>query len=147
MNRVRLVSTDPGSPSSASVRALVVSGHISTQPLTTPPDEADPQSEFPTENDHFVDEKDIKMQYAYGSIQDMYIKMVLYVLDNQSKTQLFRETDLEKLSRYLSDAIMLNIDWMDELTRRDIREHVQKVMDNTSSAKIKKEYQKLLDTI
>lgn len=94
-----------------------------------------------------VDDKEIEMQYAYGSIQHMYLKMVLFVLDNQSKTNLFKETDLEKLSEYLSDSIMLNIDWMDEPSREDIEKHLQKVMDNTSSVKIIDKYQTLLEII
>ena len=36
-----------------------------------------------------VDEEDLSMQYAYQSIQDTYITMVLFVLGNQKKTSLF----------------------------------------------------------
>ncbi len=81
-----------------------------------------------------VDEDDIDMQYGYLSIQHVYIKMILFVLDNQRKSYFFIEADLEKLSKYISESIMLNKDWMGAPAIEDIEQAaLRKVIINTSS--------------
>lgn len=94
-----------------------------------------------------VDEDDIDMQYGYLSIQHVYIKMILFVLDNQRKSYFFIEADLEKLSKYISESIMLNKDWMGAPAIEDIEQGLRKVIINTSSGLIKEEYQKLIETL
>lgn len=94
-----------------------------------------------------VDEVDIDMQYAFRSVQHLYIKMVLFVLNNQSKTEFFEDHDLEKLAKYMSDSIILNIDWMGDEAKADIEIELQKVLRNTSSATIIDEYRTLIEII
>ena len=94
-----------------------------------------------------VDEEDIDMQYGFLSIQGMYIKMLLFVLDNQSKSYFFIETDLKNLTNFVSESIMLNKDWMEVSAIEAIEQGLRKVIDNTSSSHFKDEYQKLIDYI
>lgn len=94
-----------------------------------------------------IDEEDIEMQYGYLSIQNMYIKMILFVLDNQHKSYFFIEADLEKLTKFVFESIMLNKDWMEAPAREDIEQSLQKVINNTTSVFIREEYQKLTETL
>jgi hypothetical protein len=94
-----------------------------------------------------VVEEDLKMQYAFNSIQYLYISMVLFVLDNQKKSYLFEETDLVKLSNFLSNSVLENRDWMDTAATKDIKQRIHEVIENTSSEDIKKKYNHLIESI
>jgi len=92
-----------------------------------------------------IDEEDISMQYAYQSIQDTYITMVLFVLGNQEKANLFEESDLERLTDFISSSIQLNKDWMDASSTGIIKQGIQKVINNSSSNYIQDKYQLLIE--
>lgn len=94
-----------------------------------------------------VDEKDINMQYAYESIRDMYIKMILFVLGNQKKSVFFLTDDLEKLTDFVANSIDLNLYWMQQSGRKDLETAIREVLDNTSSDHIEEVYGQLLENI
>lgn len=87
-----------------------------------------------------VDEKDIKMQHAYGSIQKMYSAMVAFVLMNQQKSYFFEKGDLERLSIFVYNSVMINKDWLKDTGGEYIKEQLKKIVENTSSDVIKTKY-------
>jgi hypothetical protein len=94
-----------------------------------------------------IDEKDIEMQYGFRSIQFMYITMVLYVLENQQKSYFFQENDLERLSNFVYNSVLINREWMEDAVVEDIRKQVQKIVQDTSSDGVRKKYNMLLDIL
>lgn len=97
-------------------------------------------------NESVVDD-DLEIQYAFNSIQYLYITMVLFVLDNQKKSSIFEETDLERLSDFLSNSVLENRDWMDTVATKDIKQRLREVIENTSSEQIKKKYDHLIESM
>jgi hypothetical protein len=91
-----------------------------------------------------VEEEDLEMQYAFGSIQDVYIRTLLFVLDNQRKSRFFREEDLEKLTEYISGSIQLNRGWLMPEVIEEIKMRLQNIIDKTSSERIKNKYTELM---
>lgn len=91
-----------------------------------------------------VDEEDIKMQSRYRSIQFLYLKMILLVFHNQQKFYLFEEEDLERLSDFLYNSLLINREWIEDPATQDLKQQIQKVIDSTSSEKIKKKYSTLM---
>jgi hypothetical protein len=94
-----------------------------------------------------IDEEDINMQYAYRSIQNTYITMVLFVLGNQKKANLFEESDLERLTDFISSSIQLNKDWMEEAAVENLIMEIKDVTQNTSSKYIIEKYNTLLESL
>jgi len=94
-----------------------------------------------------VVEQDIGMQYRFSSIQHMYVTMVLFVLNIQNKADVFEEADLEKLTEYISNSILLNKDWMDSTELKDLKIGIQEVMENTTSDAILNEYANLKEKL
>ncbi len=91
-----------------------------------------------------VDEEDIELQHAYNSIQEVYVKMVLFVLENQKKENLFDVEDLERITEYVSGSVNLNNHWMLPSAKIDIKNGIQEVLDNTSSTHIRNIYEILI---
>jgi hypothetical protein len=94
-----------------------------------------------------IDNEDIGMQYGYQSIQDVYMRMVLLILDNQKKANLFLESDLEKLADFISGSIFLNKGWMEAAAVDDIKQRLQEVCEYTASEHIKNKYNILLQDL
>lgn len=94
-----------------------------------------------------VENKDIEMQYGFRSIQNMYLTMVLYILENQQKSYFFEIKDLERLSDFLYNSVLINRDWMEDAAVKNIKLKVQKIIDNTSSEEIKGKYSKLINIL
>ena len=94
-----------------------------------------------------IDENDIKMQSGFRSIQYMYITMVLFVLESQEKISSFETADLEKLSDFVSSSVLLNKEWMESAAGDDIKQQLQRVIDNTSSDHITKKYNMLIESM
>ena len=94
-----------------------------------------------------VDNEDIEMQSRFPSIQNMYLTMVLFVLENQQKSFLFKQEDLERLSDFLYNSVLINREWMEDAPAEDIKHQVQQIIDGTSSEQIKKKYNMLIDIL
>jgi len=94
-----------------------------------------------------IEEEDLKMQNRFHAIQNLYVSMVLFVLDNQKKSSLFEETDLEKLTDYISSSVSVNRDWMDTAAAAEIKQRLHEIIDNTSSQRIKNKYNKLIEVL
>jgi len=92
-----------------------------------------------------VDENDMQMQYAFQSIQNMYIRTVLFVLENQSKANFFKEEDLARLSQFISESILLNEDWIVPEAMEEIKQRIRRIADDTSSERIRDAYVKLIE--
>jgi hypothetical protein len=83
---------------------------------------------------------DSELIYAYPSIRELYLTMVLTILENQRKSHFFRKNDLEALSEFLSGSVTINREWMSDSDTEKIRHSLQKVITATSSEKIRKMY-------
>ena len=91
-----------------------------------------------------VDEEDLEMQYAFKSIQNMYIRTIVFVLGNQRKSKFFKEEDLEKLTEFVSGSLQINKDWIVPTAIEDIKLLIRSIIEDTSSEKIRNEYTELL---
>ena len=85
-----------------------------------------------------MNEDEIEMQNRYLSIQQMYVSMVLLVIENQLQSQFFSQSDLERLSEFIYNSVKINSEWMNDAMTESIKPHLQKVIDATSSELIKK---------
>ena len=92
-----------------------------------------------------VESEDIEIQYAFPSIQKMYLKTLLFVIENQSKTAFFQNEDLERLASFIVNSIELNRDWMELPAKEAITQSLQHVIDNTTSTYIQEEYSLITD--
>jgi hypothetical protein len=91
--------------------------------------------------------EDIELQRGYPSIQHLYIEVLSSMIDKQEKDSDFSKTELETLSTCISSSLKKNMVWFDEPTRKNIKQKLQKVVDNTSSNKIKTKYAQLIDIL
>jgi hypothetical protein len=94
-----------------------------------------------------IEEEDLKMQNRFHSIQNLYLSMVLFVLENQKKTFLFEEADLEKLTDFLYSSVSVNNGWIETDAAEDIKLRLQEIIDNTSSEHIKNKYSMLIEVL
>jgi len=94
-----------------------------------------------------IEEEDLKMQNRFHSIQNLYLSMVLFVLENQKKTSLFKEADLEKLTDFLYSSVSVNSGWIESDAAEDIKLRLQEIIDNTSSEHIKNKYSMLIEAL
>ncbi len=94
-----------------------------------------------------VADEEIEMQSRFPSIQYMYVTMVLFVLENQQKSFFFRQDDLERLSDFLYNSVLINREWMEDAPAEEIKQQVQRIIDGTSSEQIKKKYNMLIDKL
>jgi hypothetical protein len=94
-----------------------------------------------------VDEEDIKMQDRFHSIKNLYIKMVLFVLENQRKTTLFEEKDLIRLTDFISNSLSVNLEWLEPDAVEVLKQRIQEVIDNTTSEQIKNKYNLLVEEL
>jgi len=94
-----------------------------------------------------IDEENIKMQDRFNSIKNLYITMVLFILDNQKKSFLFEERDLIKLTDFISNSLFSNQEWLEPNTVEDIKQRVQIVIENSKSEQIKNKYNMLVEEL
>jgi len=94
-----------------------------------------------------IDEEDMNMQSGFFSIQDVYFKMVMFLLENQKKSSLFETEDLEKLSYYLYNSVLNNRSWIEVSAVEKIKLQIQEILDNTASDYIKKKYYMLIEIL
>ena len=94
-----------------------------------------------------IEDDDISMQYGFESIQEVYKKMLLFVLENQEKAYMFPSSDLEKLTDYISGSVLLNKDWMDEVSTGNLKQSIQKVINSSSSNYVRDKYQHIIDEL
>ena len=94
-----------------------------------------------------VREEDIEMQYAYRSIQELYVVMVKSVLKNQQRSQLFLKKDLERLSDFVYNSVLINSEWMGNAAAEEIIREAENVIQNTSSGVIREKYDALIDLL
>jgi hypothetical protein len=94
-----------------------------------------------------VDEEDLGMQYAFNSIRKLYVRMILFTLDNQKKSNFFKKEDLERLTEFISGSIQLNKEWLVPAVNKDIKLRIESIIEDTSSEKIKTEYTELIEIL
>jgi len=94
-----------------------------------------------------VNENDMVMQSGFPGIQSRYINTVSFILEIQERDSLFEPEDLERLSDFLSSSILLNKDWMEGSAIEDVKQQVQKLIDNSSSEYVIKQYNNLIESL
>lgn len=94
-----------------------------------------------------VDENDMVMQSGFPGIQSRYINTVSFILEIQERDSLFEPEDLERLSDFLSSSILLNKDWMEGSAIEDVKQQVQKLIVNSSSEYVIKQYNNLIESL
>lgn len=89
------------------------------------------------------DPSDVAMQADFPQIQQMYVNIIVELLEEQQKSSQYPRTSLELLSDSISASVTRNLDWFDENASGSIEEAMRNVMEQTTSWKIKSEYREI----
>lgn len=89
------------------------------------------------------DPSDVAMQADFPQIQQLYVNIIVELLQEQQKSSQYPRTSLELLSDSISASVTRNLDWFDEDASGSIEEAMSSVMDQTPSWKIKSDYREL----
>lgn len=90
---------------------------------------------------------DVAMQADFPHIQQMYVDLIMELLEEQLKSEHYPRTSLELLSDSISASVRNNLDWLDKDAKGAIEEAMSRVMDQTSSRRIRLEYQKITELL
>lgn len=90
---------------------------------------------------------DVAMQADFPYIQQMYVDLIVELLEEQQKTSQYPRTSLELLSDSISASVKDNLDWLDKDAKGAIEEAMRRVMDNTSSRKIRSDYREITELL
>ena len=93
------------------------------------------------------DPEDIAMQADFPLIQKMYLDLLSDLFAKQQNESRYPEETLELLSDSITSSVKRNMHWLDEEASALIRQEMLKLMDSTSSRKIKKDYGKLTEIL
>jgi hypothetical protein len=93
------------------------------------------------------DPSDVAMQADFPHIQQMYVSLIVELLEEQQKTSQYPIASLELLSGSISVSVAGNLDWLDKDAKGAIEEAMRRVMEHTSSRKIKSEYRKITELL
>jgi hypothetical protein len=89
------------------------------------------------------DPSDVAMQADFPQIQQMYVDIIVALLEEQQNSSMYPRTSLELLSDSISVSVKGNLDWFDETASGSIEEAMRSVMDHTTSRKIKSDYREV----
>lgn len=90
---------------------------------------------------------DLAMQADFPHIQQMYVSLIVELLEEQQKTAHYPRTSLELLSDNISASVRGNLHWLDNDAKGDIDEAMHRVMEHTTSRKIKSDYRKISELL
>ena len=94
-----------------------------------------------------TDSSNMAIQYAFPSIQSMYLAMVLTILENQQKSHFFENEDLVQLSGFVHDSIKINLEWMGEAAKEQLRKLLENIVNGSSPGEVKKKYAILIASL
>ena len=93
------------------------------------------------------DPEDIAMQSDFPLIQQMYLDLLSDLFKKQQNQSQYPQQTLELLSDSLSTSVRKNMHWFDENASASIKQAMLKVIDSSSSRKIKDEYRELTEIL
>lgn len=93
------------------------------------------------------DESDISMQSGLTVVLNGYISLISLILEEQSKTKVYHQEDLERLSMEVSRSIIENIKWIIPAEREKIGFKVQSTIEHSTSGYIKNNYSMALKSL
>ena len=93
------------------------------------------------------DPSDVAMQADFPHIQQMYVSLIIELLEEQLKSSQYPRTSLELLSDSISASVRSNLDWLDKNATGSIEEALQRVMEQTTSRKIRSDYRDLTELL
>ena len=93
------------------------------------------------------DPEDIAMQSDFPLIQQMYLDLLSDLFKKQQNQSQYPEETLELLSDSVSTSIRKNMHWFDEDASASVKQAMLKVIDSSSSRKIKDDYRELSEIL
>jgi hypothetical protein len=93
------------------------------------------------------DEEDIEIRSGFPGIQYTYLTMLSFILNKQKNSSVYRIQDLERLADSLSNSILKNEAWMETVTRNNLKQQIQTVMDSVTSIHIEDKYNHLIEVL
>jgi hypothetical protein len=94
------------------------------------------------------DEPEAKsLQSGYDVIKYTYFTILTDILDEQSKSTIYREDDLERLSDSISKSVQYNKDLLEVSSRKELQQKLKVVINRTSSDHILENYIKLVEVL
>lgn len=93
------------------------------------------------------DPSDVAIKSDYPHIQKMYLDILNELFEEQQNTSLYPEQTLELLADSLSTSVRKNMEWYDEEASAYIKNAMLRVIESTSSRKIRNDYTELTDIL
>lgn len=93
------------------------------------------------------DPEDIALQSDYPLIQQMYLDLISGLFKKQQNQSHYPEETIELLSDSLSSSVRKNMHWFDKDASASIKQDMLKVIDSSSSRKIRDDYRELTDIL
>jgi hypothetical protein len=93
------------------------------------------------------DPSDVAMQSDYPHIQMMYLNIITELIELQEHTSQYPKPTLELLGDSLTISVKRNMVWFDEEASAQIKKAMLRVIESTSSGKIKSAYTELAETL
>jgi hypothetical protein len=90
---------------------------------------------------------DVAMQADFHHIQQMYVDLILELLDEQQKTSQYPMTSLERLSDSISLSVRSNLYWLDKESKGAMEDAIGRVMEHTTSRKIRSDYGEITELL
>ncbi len=91
--------------------------------------------------------EDIAMQSDYPLIQKMYIDLISDLFRKQQNQSQYPQETFELLSDSLSASVRRNMDWFNEDASVSVKQAMLKVVESSSSRKIKDDYRELTEIL
>ena len=93
------------------------------------------------------DNASIQMQTGFPSIQDLYLSMIMLILDNQKRSSVFEEVDRINMSGVLLNSLSSYKNSLEPNSQKDILEEVRITLRDCRSKDIERIYIDLIDLL
>ncbi|HNR42779.1 MAG TPA: hypothetical protein PKL65_11150 [Bacteroidales bacterium] len=90
------------------------------------------------------DEEDRDLQYGLKTVKRNYLNLVDHLLDEQVKSEVYSDADLDRLSDRLEQSLAVNVSWFLPSERDSVAESIEKAMPECPTAHIRGNFNKML---
>ena len=92
-------------------------------------------------------EEEKSIQQGLSAVLFNYLKTLSNIMEEQVKTNIYLANDLDRLSLEVQKSLEHNLDWILPADKQKLSVKIQKVIDETSSEEVKKNYIKALELL
>ena len=94
-----------------------------------------------------TEETNINVQSGLQAVLYGYLNLIVKILEEQVKSNVYKAKDLDRLSMEVSHSLIKNMEWIKPVDRQAISIHIQNTIEKSSSGYIKSNYQKALQEL